>query len=496
VNDLAVAINAPPIVRRTRHGLRSLITSFFLCGIRPATAAKGALHISLRGAALVHLICAMIAIFSLIGIIAGMEEQSFGGVCAQIVRDIKQDPGVAFLATTGNALLIESIFFILACVFMPWGAVDEPLRASFSHAFRRAWCQSPHVALCIILIALLAWRVDALNDAWTAAHPVDYPKAPDPPLGMQPNTPESDAYDQRMQEYWNEYSRIWSEARAAKPWYLRDEEAMIVFTGFACGIWFLSALLRAVEVRRTTPPMLRQPRCDACGYDLTTMPMDSRCPECGEPVADSLGPDARPGTPWQSRHSLSAWWTCAHLAIFKPARLGRMLRLQSPGTAHRRFLFMHLPLILLIGASAFPALTVALSRVDLVRDPPWAEIFFVGLAFGTCCTVAATMVSLGTASLCGTVHHIRDKRNLLTGAVQVVCYLVPFLILWEMFGAATAIGAILLGNDPTFIAKVRSRSVDPAMLAFLLWFVPNLLCGLIYWRLAYNAVAATRYANR
>jgi hypothetical protein len=494
-NDLAVAVEAPLLGERKRTGLKSWAAAFFLCGIRPATLALRTLHISLRGAAAVHFLSAIIAIVSVIAIIAKIEGQPLGTVWAQIIREIGQYPETAFLAITGFALLIEVGFVVLAFVFMSWGAVDEPLRGSFSHALRRAWCQSPHVTLCIILIGLFVWRLDALSDAWAAAHPVDYPREPDPPPGMQPNTPESDAYDQLVQAHWNEYSRIWTAAQAAKPWYLRLDEPIAIAFGFVCGLWFLTALLRAVGVQRPSSPVLRPPCCDACGYDLTTLPPDSRCPECGEPVAASLGPDARPGTPWQRQTGVATWWTCSRLAIFRPAQLGRMLQLQTPGTAHRRFLFIHLPFILLIGASSFPALQLALSWAGLVSHPPWPAILLVGTVFGICCTVAVLIVSLTTASCCSVLYHIRDRRNLLPGAVQVASYLVPLLVLWQAVGAVTTIGAIVLGNAPTFISKVSSRA-DPALLAFLLWLVPNLFCLLTYWRRSQTAVAATRYANR
>jgi len=499
MDDPAGVIRSFPveISQRPRTGLRSLATLFFLCGFRPATAAKRTLDISLRHAAAVHVLSALIAIISLVAIIAAMEGESVRSALASIGRDFKQDPRTSCLVVLGVISLIEMGFVGLSFVLMPWGAVDEPLRASFSHALRRAWCQSPHVALCIMLIALFVSHMENLNDAWLAANPIDYPQAPNPPPGMQPGTPESDAYDQLMQAYWNEYSRIRAIAHAAKPWYLQGDEPIVVCFGFACALWFLTALLRAVGVRRTALPLPRQPRCDACGYDLTTMSLESRCPECGEPVMASLGPDARPGMPWERRRGFSAWFACTRLAIFDPVRLGRMLRLQSPGTAHRRFLLLHLPIVFLVGAASLPALAVIdkLLRSPLGGPPPMIEIVFVGLAFGICCTIATVLVSLGTAGYCAVLFYIRDKRNLLTGSAQVVCYLMASLILWELFGAATAIGAILLSNDPTFIARVQNR-VDPGLLAFLLWFVPNLLCGFIYLRLAYNAVAATRYANR
>lgn len=47
--------------------------------------------------------------------------------------------------------------------------------------------------------------------------------------------------------------------------------------------------------------------CERCGYVLDGSPRDGLCPECGRPVRDSL-PEYRPGTPWQQKPSVKAWW--------------------------------------------------------------------------------------------------------------------------------------------------------------------------------------------
>lgn len=43
----------------------------------------------------------------------------------------------------------------------------------------------------------------------------------------------------------------------------------------------------------------REPRCDRCGYLIIGLPLETRCPECGLPVADSLPGGQRRDTPWQ-----------------------------------------------------------------------------------------------------------------------------------------------------------------------------------------------------
>jgi hypothetical protein len=44
-------------------------------------------------------------------------------------------------------------------------------------------------------------------------------------------------------------------------------------------------------------PELSDVLCERCGYVLNGLPTDGRCPECGKPIAESVGTDRLP-TPW------------------------------------------------------------------------------------------------------------------------------------------------------------------------------------------------------
>lgn len=473
-----------------------VLASFLTCAFRPATAALRTLYVSLPTAAAIHVVAGLMAIFLLTALLPWVDGRSPTSIWEEVAKVFARDPKTTVLIIGGVALIVELGFVWLAFWLTPWGAVDEPLRASFLHAIRRVWCQTPHATLIVLTIALLTGYLNGLDATWTAVHPVAYPPSPPPilvPANVVPVVPNTPAWTAHI----DEVRRLEREARMAKPWYLRFQEAIAGDFGFLCGVWFLGAMLRAVGVSRTGPPMPRQPRCDSCGYDLTLMPMNSRCPECGEPVAASLGPDARPGTPWQrpGNSALSAWWQTFRTAVRQPTVLGRMLQLQSPGTAHRRFLFMHMPFIFLIGAASLPTLYFTIEGHSPFPDN--ADLVLIGSpVFGTLCMVGTLIVSLGTASRCGILHTFRDKRNLLTGAVQVVSYLVPFLVLWQIFGVATGIMAIVLSKAPGFQALCAPTWMPPEMWAFLLWSLPNLILGIVYWRLVRTAIAATRYANR
>lgn len=61
-----------------------------------------------------------------------------------------------------------------------------------------------------------------------------------------------------------------------------------------------------------------QPLCEACGYILEGLPADSRCPECGKPVAESTDPALRRKPAWELNPGpVSFFITSAHV-LFRP----------------------------------------------------------------------------------------------------------------------------------------------------------------------------------
>ena len=156
---------------------------------------------------------------------------------------------------------------------------------------------------------------------------------------------------------------------------------------------------------------------------------------------------------------------------------------------------MHLPIVFLIGALSPPALFVALEGRSPI--PNEIELVIIGCPIaGTLCTVGAITFSLLSAAAAGVGFQYRDRRNLLVGAVQVVSYLFPYLLVWQFVGAVTGITAASMGHSEWFERLTLSRRVGPEVLAFFMWFIPNLACGIWYWTLVKRAVAGTRYANR
>jgi len=67
--------------------------------------------------------------------------------------------------------------------------------------------------------------------------------------------------------------------------------------------------------------------CERCGYVIEGLPDGGNCPECGEPIAESL-PAARAGSPWQREPGEAAWLRTAWRTLTHPRRTAAELRVQ------------------------------------------------------------------------------------------------------------------------------------------------------------------------
>ncbi len=500
-------MNQEPATPARPNRLVQVVRIFFASPWRPASTSQSTLDLSLWSAFFVQIVSALAGVAAVVLVAAVGEAGSpfdFSEVLKEASKSVgyflvllAENPNTTVLIVLGIALLYQAVLLGLAVTVMPWGACDEPLSRSFRHALSRMWLQTPHLVWGILLVGAVAIGLETSKQSWNALHPYDLPETPPMPQGLKYGTPAWDQYNRAAQVHWDEVHRIEVEVRRKRPWYLRYDDAIITHAVLLNIIWFLAALLRAVGVPRRTPAMLRPPRCDACGYDLTTMPLESRCPECGEPVAASLGPAARPGAPWQQAGLplLQRWWKTWTAAIFRPQAFGRGLRLTTPDADHRWFVLLHLPLVFLIAALSLPAVYYAIEGKSPFPDD--AELVFIGSpVFGTVCMLGALGLCLSTAGRFGFWYQWREKRNLLTGAIQVTSYLIVYLLAWELFGAVTGILAMAAARHDWLNQFAFARRVGEEPLAFLLWSALNLPWAFVYWTRARHAIAAMRYANR
>lgn len=480
---------------------------------RPATTAERTSHVSMLRAWALHLVAAVLAVelIVLLVVVTDNDTLNFNSVsrelyrvCVEVGDHFQQQSVEAVLTVLGIALLIETFYCAVAFLLMPWGARDEPIRQSYKHALRRIWIATPAIVMGILVTGSVAVTLERMDRSWDVARPpptttLTYPTFPT----IAPSSPgyqkAMDDYKAAVEEYEVKSGPYWAastEWHGSKPWYIREPKMLTVGTGFVVGPWALWCLFCAVGARRRTPPIERPQQCTHCGYNLHTIAMESRCPECGETVLSSLGPGAQPGTPWQRRGggSLMAWRTTLALAIRAPKQLGTQLQLVNPGTDHRRFFVVHLPMVyaIAVGALACAFFLLAGGPGPGVLLP----LVIVSTVFASLCVAGTVAVTMLGALLAGLIHSFRYRRNLLPGAMQMASYLGGSLVIWAVLGAVLGVG-ISLGTRTEFFELLETiTGMRSDMLVAATFLIPNTACGIFYLVLLGRGTEATRYANR
>lgn len=498
-----------------RHGPQSIgvLADLLLASwLFPGRAARRSLNVSLLVCWLLHfgagVLGAMLIAATFISI-----DQSPG----QVIREINslrwewtQYPIAITLAAMGIAVLIELGHLALAFILSAWGGLaGERLRDSLRHALKQVWLRTPHALLIVFILGLLVLALDKAGQRWRQVHPHPWTTVTLPTWPTPPTIPQSDpnfAAAQRkyrkelldFQSKSRERARVWREWEQTQPWYLRYDEPIAIAAGCLTTVWWLAALLRAVGIRRETANQQCPPLCLWCGYNLSTIPLESRCPECGQAVVNSLGDGAQPGAAWETHRSvgkLAAWRQTWREAVRDPIAFGRSLRLDEPGTDHRLFLLLHLVAIFFVGVAGLTA-GVAHSANPGQQPPGWAIVLLAVFVFGLACTLGALLVACFSASLVGWIISLRAKRNLFPASMQVAAYTMPFLVAWTFFGAVIVNCVIHLNMNGLFVIAQEATGLHADALSFFFVFLSNLTCGLIYLWIIARATNAARFANR
>ena len=483
----------------------SVLTASLTGWLVPATAARRTVHVKLRWAYVSHLIAAVLVVIVIFILASWAESDRPGGFWAGLDRVIGEtieeigrhrDEFTAVLA--GTVVTIEVGYVASAFVLMSWGARDERARSSFANALRQMWLHTSHVVVAVFLVGVLVVALERTQANWRRSHqPVNIAyNPPQPPANLTPGTQAWQDYQAAAMAYQRQYQQASRARWRSRPWYVRYNEELLAYACFAGATWILWALLRAVGADRRTPPVARAPTCERCGYNLTATPMESRCPECGERVVLSLGPDVRPGALWERRREVGrwrAWWRCSVDPMVRPRWFGGQLRAGSRETGHRGFLAMHLvPIFFIAAVGIIMCYVVDTGQNPLEHD---AEVLWiVGTLVGYFTSACLFFTALLAAGLIGVGYAVSQKRNLMGAAAQAASYLGGYLMLWALLSATMAVGAFAL--EDWFDELEDVFFIDDEILAFFFWLLPNLACLLLYVLLVWRATTAARYANR
>lgn len=122
--------------------------------------------------------------------------------------------------------------------------------------------------------------------------------------------------------------------------------------------------------------------CEFCGYNLTGLSADGRCPECGRPIADSL-PRWRCPTAWERIEptgNLGRFFHTSAAVLFHPKRFYRTLATRLPSPRARSFARIHLWIAaILFGTAAAFHLDwfLGMTRFRLSFYPTWPALILL-----------------------------------------------------------------------------------------------------------------------
>lgn len=161
---------------------------------------------------------------------------------------------IQVIAVAIGWLLAEIGMVVLAAVLMPYITIGERTRYLFARAVRLVLWSST-------LLALLGLGVLAIG--------LFMPASPRP----------------------NSATIFWPVTQPLSPGDIFSIPSVVLATSFL-GIWALWLFIRG-GARYTGPAegpawQPQKPQCESCGYRLTGLSVESSCPECGSPVAESL----------------------------------------------------------------------------------------------------------------------------------------------------------------------------------------------------------------
>ena len=378
---------------------------------------------------------------------------------------------------------IDAGVLAVGALFSSWGARDEKVRTTFGRGVRRGVLLSGHWWMTILLFGASVVHLEHLSRDYYQELNQSQPQL----RGANPTAAELTEWRQELNE-WHQ------RAYRARPWYLRWMGELLGSWFAVLATWQLWALLRAVGVGTPGFASPRPPVCSRCAYDLAGTPPDGRCPECGDAVAASLGPAARPGAPWEQRARvgrLLAALRTSRSALGEPFELGRRLRITSPDAHHRGFLLLMLMAI----AVGSPLLFLGLvSLMVVLRHVPWVEWVEV-LAIGFPLAASLAGIALGLSvlggGLMGWMLSWRWRRPMIETTIRAACYASPVLLLMAV------VFCIEFGTLPMLSQTLQNafgRNHDEAMA--LVIFGPQVLLLLWLWLVTYRITAGARHAVR
>lgn len=260
---------------------------------------------------------------------------------------------------------------------------------------------------------------------------------------------------------------------------------------FACIVAVLWIVGRAVRgVAQSDGGVSVHPRCEACGYDLTHVGQDNRCPECGADAQRSLTPNGwRPGCVWEQRGGLAGWLVTSVAVLFGPRRFYSRLKLRTPDAQPRIFAAWHYLWIAV--AAGFWGYVIMMKVPG--GPPPSGALFVVPGLVALSAVCLAWGVRRLAAGIAASWLLYTEGPNGVPWLARVIDYEIPYLWLFCLFNGLgiTAVVAVPgFGNVMVFQRAFFWMPLGPPLVIF-----GNIALGLLWlWRYRI-AARAVRWSN-
>jgi len=484
----------------------ALVTSW----VWPATTTARMTHVSLLRAYGIHVI-SLVGILPVAMFLVALSEVRRRGEFATVFGEYLRVIGTAFLGILSDPTegwfefgiflgLVELLFLLITVCACALGAGDESLGDSVRHALRRTRLHTPHVVAAVLFTGIILVEVDSRTQRKRTELYERFAQMHAPPVH-----PEDSNDKPAMEAYWaaqNDYRERQWDYSLAESLLLRAEyhfPLSVPLVVAAIG-WFFWALYRGICAPRPSATLVRDPLCGSCGYNLTGQPPDSRCPECGTFVADSLHADPARSPAWIRRRQIGPWRAYVRTlvqGIRRPRELARHITLAAPRGDAMRFLTINAALCAAVLACAILVYRIAQPQPYFSH---WRVSWSYRWGLNTMAIACPIMVLgvlwvTGLAALAGAlIVRARDGRDILAWIGETIAYGSGYLVLWIVFACLWTFVVDALEDEWVWISVATGITQD--LLRGAAWIIPNAVIAIGYILHTARGVRGVRYAWR
>lgn len=509
-------------LRRPRWNPR--LPALLAASLHPIATARQADQMSFRRAYLTHFLAFLLAwpatlLYSAWSTMTSRQTPfgAIGQTWTQFLREnfahqtTAGDVGTWIGMLLGTELICLLVGLLLALLFCPWAAVDEPVHRSIGRTLRRLSLLSGHFLALIIAaaIAALLWN-QALRPLLLVLFHQPYaitllPYRRFTTLQLILQRPPALAFAAVV--FWLIYllfAAVMPHRRTARcRWPALCEGCGYALLGLGddsdhCPECGKLACQSTDHLLRPGSPLLAPGHCETCGYDLAHLSAGPVCPECGRPAHHYLHSSSM--VRFGLRLTPLPWLRNSYAALRRPTWFGHRLRLFTPRPGYGRNLAWSLIMLapILLVATSLATAILSFGPRPFGIDLQILLFRMLTMLAQTPYIMAMVLIPiLAVAVLLGLIHSRGARHNLLPAAAQATGYLSSIAVLWLVLVAITGTIAVyvrqMLGVFGRPVHVAGSLTLNGLLELLVLTY--TLATLLLFANHLTRIVRAMRYAN-